>query len=68
MREMLGGSRIARVEDKERARRRIGESTCQNQFAPRIRFARQAKVFFAIRGAPSDEIINHVVHEREIWH
>jgi len=25
-------------------------------------------VFFAIRGSPSDEIINHVVHEREIWH
>src|SRR5882724_8313075 len=67
-REVFGGSRIGRVEDKERARRRIGESACQNQFAARIRFARQAKVFFAIRAAPSDEIINHVVHQREIWH
>src|SRR5713101_1484768 len=66
--ELFGGSRIARVKDEQRARGRIGQRAGEDQFAARVGLAGEAKVFIAIGGAPSNEVVHHVVHEREIWH
>src|SRR6266850_5350756 len=65
---MISSPGVRRIATNIFARGRIGQCAGQNQLAARIRFACHAKMFVAIRRAPGDEIIDHVVHEREIRH